>query len=121
MKLNQLLTRIDQQIQNTCTRQEKLAWLSELDGLVKAKILDTHVPPVEAQLPYTTQTPEDTELLIRPPFDGLYLWWLEARIHYVSGEFIRCNNALDLFQTGFRDYAAYYNRVYTPCGPSRFT
>ena len=120
MTLKEVLMRIDQQKQNTYTRQEKLAWLSELDGIVKKQILDTHAGAVDTKLPYTDETRDEQELLICAPYDGLYLWWLEARIDYLNGEFIRCNNALDMFQAGFRDYAAYYNRRYVPVGPSQF-
>ena len=73
MTIREVLTRLDLQTHNTCTRQEKLNWLSELDGLVKARILDTHADPSPVQLPYTDPTADTTELLVPPPYDGLYI------------------------------------------------
>ena len=120
MTIREVLTRLDLQTHNTCTRQEKLNWLSELDGLVKARILDTHADPSPVQLPYTDPTADTTELLVPPPYDGLYIRWLEAKIHYQNGEFIRFNNAMELFQNGWRDFAAGYHRQHKSPGGTQF-
>lgn len=120
MTVNEVIHRLDLQKPNTCTRQEKLNWLSELDGLVKDRILDRYegAPPV--QLPYEDPGAEETVLLVPPPYDRLYGYWLEAHIHYYNDEFTRFNNAMELFQAGFRDFAAHYNRNHKSRGSSKF-
>ena len=120
MTIGEAITRIDLQKQNTCTRQEKLDWLSELDGMLKTQILDTHKAPSLVQLPYGDPMADTTALLAPPPYDGMYLWWLEAKIDYQNGEFIRFNNAMELFRAMFRDYAAWYNRTHKSCGGTAF-
>lgn len=42
MKLMEAIRRIDELKHNTYTTGEKIAWLSELDGMVKKQIIDTH-------------------------------------------------------------------------------
>ena len=120
MTINEAITRLDLQKQNTCTRQEKLNWLSELDGLIRAQILDTHEGKTEVHLPYEDPVADTATLLVLPPYDGLYLWWLEAKVDYQNGEFIRFNNAMELFQAGLRDFAAQYHRDHKSRGGTKF-
>lgn len=120
MTVSEAIRRIDLQKQNTGTRQEKLNWLSELDGLVKAKILDTHGAAAAVQLPYEDPVAETLELLVPPPYDGMYLWWLEAKIDYQNGEFVRFNNAMELFCALYRDYADDYHRQHSAGSGSFF-
>ena len=120
MTIGEAITRIDLQKQNTCTRQEKLDWLSELDGLLRTQVLSPQDPRLPVQLPYEDPVADTAELLAPPPYDGMYLWWLEARIDYQNGEFIRFNNAMELFRAMFRDHAAWYNRTRMTDGGTEF-
>lgn len=120
MTISEAIARLDLQKQNTCTRQEKLCWLSELDGLIKAQILDAYENPPAVLLPYGDPLPEDGVLLAEPPYDSMYLWYLEAKIDYQNGEINRFNNAMALFQSCFREYAAQYHRDHKLPGCTRF-
>ena len=120
MTISEAITRLDLQKQNTCTRQEKLNWLSELDGLIKTQILDAYENPPAVLLPYGDSPEENTVLLAEPPYDSMYLWYLEAKIDYQNGEVIRFNNAMELFQALFREYAARYHREHRIPGGTYF-
>jgi len=113
MTLGEAIDRIDGQKHNICSRSDKIAWLSRLDGLVKAQILDTCEESVPFS-PYHDDTPPDTCLLVQPPFDELYLRWLEARIDYANGEIERYNNAMSMFQALFDSFANFYRRNHMP-------
>ncbi len=109
MKLTEAITRIDEMKYNTYPREEKIAWLSELDGMVNAHILnpgDTNV----SFAPYDSVADGQKELLAPAPFDNMYLYWLEAKIDYYNGEYTRYNNAINLFNTTFRAYGDACNR-----------
>ena len=114
MTVSQAIQQIDALKHNTCTQGEKLAWLSQLDGLVKALVLDTHTPATPAFLGYTPQTPGDTALLIPEEFSAVYRYWLEAQIDYVNGEYVRFNNASAMFAAAFRQFADHYHRTHAP-------
>ena len=117
MKLMEAIARIDELKHNTYTREDKIRWLSNLDGMVKHQILDTHAggeAPVFAG--YNEFTPADTVLLVPAPYDELYLWWLSAQIDFYNGEFARYNNSITLFNTGFSVYKELYHRNNTPLG-----
>lgn len=112
MKLAEAIAIIDTLKANPYDRSEKRMWLSTLDGMVKTRILDTHCGRQETCLPYTEDTPEDTQLLVPAPFDRIYLWYLSAQMDYYNGEITRYNNAISLFESAFEDYANYYHRTH---------
>ena len=122
MKLIEAITKIDKLKHNTYDKEEKLAWLSELDGIVKQKIIDTHEGGSQMIFTgYDIDTPDDTQLLVPAPYDGLYLHWLESKIDYYNGEYSRYNNAMMLFNTGYGSYAEDYHRTHKPlCGGTHF-
>lgn len=115
MKLFEAIARIDKLKHNNYSKEEKLRWLSTLDGLVKALILDTHAGcKATPFLPYNTATPDDTLLLVPAPYDELYLWWLAAQIDYYNGEMTAYNNSIALFNTGYSVFADAYHRQNPP-------
>jgi hypothetical protein len=117
MKLMEAIARIDELKHNTYTREDKLRWLSNLDGMVKHQVLDTHAGGEGVSFTgYNENTPSDTVLLVPAPYDELYLWWLSAQIDFYNGEFARYNNSIALFNTGYSVYKELYHRNNTPLG-----
>ena len=115
MTLMEAITRIDELKYNTYSREEKIRWLSKLDGMVKHQIMDTHEQSDAVPFTgYDGETPGDTVLLVPEPYDELYLWWLAAQIDYYNGEFDRYNNSVALFNTGFDVYGALHHRKHMP-------
>ena len=115
MKIIEAINRIDSLKHNTYTQRDKVAWLSELDSMVKKEIIDTHDGEV-AFTGYDDSTDLQTELLITAPYDKAYLLWLEAQIDYTNGEYDKYNNAMDMFNTAYDGYKNYYNRTHMPKG-----
>lgn len=117
MQIREALDRIDSLKHNTYTQGEKVEWLSRLDGLVKAQIIDTHEGGDEiAFRPYSERTDMESELLIPSPFDDVYIRWLEAQIDYYNGEMARYNNSVAMFNTAYETYQRHYNRNHKPNG-----
>ncbi len=96
MTINEAIEKLDAHKQNTCTRAQKIAWLSELDGLT-SKLLYGREHPGYGE--------EDALLQIPYPFDGAYLYYMESKIDYLNGEFTRFNNAYAMFRTAWQRYA----------------
>ena len=114
MTVMEAIHQIDTLKHNTCTQSEKLFWLSQLDGMAKALVLDTHQGATGDFFGYTEHTPVDTQLLIPDPFVGVYRYWLEAQIDYACGEFVRFNNANAMFGIHWRQFADHYHRTHAP-------
>ena len=115
MKIIDAIRDLDKLKHNTYDKGEKIKWLSNVDGMVKRLIIDTHEGGDAVQFTgYDEDTAEDTELLVPSPFDVLYLYWLEAQVDYHNGEFGKYNNAIVLFNTAYQTYADEYHRMHKP-------
>lgn len=120
MKISDAINRINALLHNTYSNNDKIAWLSRLDSMVKQQIIDTHEGADKVSFDgYTTETPIDTVLLVPAPYDEVYLRWIEAQIHYHNGEYDKYNNAIIMFNTAFGAYAAYYNQNHMPINRGR--
>ena len=102
---------------NSYTELEKVAWLSKLDGAIKKEIIDTHEDGENIVFDgYNESTPTDTELLVKAPYDDIYLYWLESRIDYYNGEYGRYNNTVTTYNAAYSAYERFYNRAHMPKG-----
>jgi hypothetical protein len=117
MTIMEAIHRIDAIKPNTYEQTEKVRWLSTLDGIVKREIIDTHEGgdsnPFEG---YTVDTNMTTTLLVPPPYDEIYLYYLEAKIDYWNGEVGKYNNSITMYNEAYRSFERYYNRTHMPKG-----
>ena len=117
MKLVEALNRIDTQNKNTYSQNDKVAWLSALDMMIKTQVIDTHEgAETKGFSGYDETTDLQTELLAPAPFDEMYLRWLDARIYYANGEYSRYNNAITAYQELYDGFSNFYNRTHMPKG-----
>ena len=117
MKIIEAINRIDSLKHNTYSQNEKIAWLSRLDSMVKRLIIDTHECVENITFAgYDDKSDMQTEMLVPAPFDEMYLRWLEAQIDYANGEYKKYNNSILMYQTAYDAYANYYNRNHMPKG-----
>ena len=115
MTIREAVTSLDALKFNTYTQDDKVQWLSRLDSMVKAQIIDTHEGAEAVSFSgYTADTLPDTILLVPAPYDEVYLRWLEAQIDYHNGEYDKYNNAIIMFNTAFEAYQKHYNSAHKP-------
>lgn len=115
MTINEAITFIDNIKPNTFSLAEKIRWLSNLDGIIKHEIVDTHEGADEVVYEgYTEDTPLETELIAPHPYDEVYTRYLEAQIDYYNGENKRFNNSIALYNAAFINYKNWYNRTHKP-------
>lgn len=115
MTIKQAIARFDTLYPNEITYEQKLAWLSELDGMVYEEILSLYkqAPPT-AFTGYILATPGNTQLLVPFPYEKIYIEYLSAMAELVRGNAERYNNAAALYANTFDSFAAECNRTYTP-------
>lgn len=117
MKLREAIDRIDGLKHNTFTQGEKVTWVNQLDGMVKAQIIDTHEGGDDVPFkPYTEKNDMGADLLIPAPFDSVYIRWMEAQIDYYNGELARYNNSMAMFNEEYATFQRHYNRTHMPKG-----
>lgn len=117
MTIIEAINRLDKIKPNGYDQSDKVAWLSELDGMVKQTVTDTHEGGEDISFTgYDATTPLDTVLLIPSPYDSAYLDWLSAKIDFADGEYARYNNSMTRFNDTFLAFSRFYNRKYMPKG-----
>lgn len=116
MKIREAIDRIDSLKHNTYTNGEKVEWLSRLDGIIKHQIIDTHDGGDDIVFEGYTDNDMETELMVKAPYDEMYIRWLETQIDYYNGEIARYNNSMMMYQAAFDAYQRYYNRTHMPKG-----
>lgn len=117
MTIKEAINYIDTVKPNNYSQNDKILWLSRLDGKVKEEIIDTHDSDLTVNFSgYDENTPIITELLVTYPYDELYPMWLEAQIDYANSEYTKYNNSMSMFNTAYSNYERYYNRTHMPKG-----
>ncbi len=114
MKIEEAIQRFDALVYNDFSREEKVRWLSQLDGTIKKRLIDTHRQPEPVVWkPYGVDTdPETTELLVPEPFDELYMVYLEMQVYRYMQEYGKYNNGAMLFNELFHRYACQYAQTH---------
>lgn len=110
----EVLTRVDARLHNVFTWEEKLYWLNALEQLAYGLLGRCGVERQPEEL-----TPE-TVLSIPEPYSRAYDYWLEAQIHYGCQEYLRYNNAMQLFQSLWQEYANFLRRNHPAEGRRSF-
>lgn len=115
MKIIEAIERIDDLKPNSYEQEDKIEWLSHLDGIIKVEIIDTHEGYENVHFTgYSKRTNTDTELLVGAPYDEIYILWLMAQIDFSNGENSKYNSSMSLFQSKMTEYRNWYNRTHTP-------
>ena len=117
MKIIEAIQAVDTWKPNTYSELEKIQWLSKLDSTIKTEIIDTHEGADDITFNgYDENTSLETELLVKAPYDDIYVSWLESRIDYANGEYAKYNNSTTVFNTAYTSFERYYNKSHMPKG-----
>lgn len=119
MTIIEAINRIDSLKPNNYTQEEKVRWLSNLDGIIKKEIIDTHEGAENLVFNgYDTDTPLETVLIVPNPYDDVYIKWLEAQIDFANAETKRYANSMIMYNTAYSAFERFYNRTNMPKGKS---
>lgn len=115
MTIQDAIDRTDALKYNTYTNEEKIAWLSKLDAMVKQNIIDTHEGHEDIAFSgYDDSINMETELIVPHPHDEMYILWLQAKIDLSNCEYEKYNASITLFNTEYEAFENYYNRNHMP-------
>ena len=105
MTIQEAIDRVDALKFNTISDTDKVQWLSQLEWSILHGILELHEGDSVSFTGYDDTTDRNTRLLAPPPYDEVYIRWLEAQIDYHNGEFDKYNASITLYNTAFEAYA----------------
>ena len=113
MTLGEAIEIIDKAQPNQIEYDEKVRWLSEMDGKVYHEILRTHRGFEWVKYaPFGPNTPQQHPLLVPHPYDAVYLDYLEMRIADENREQVQYNNALQKYTKKLQEYMDFVNRTF---------
>lgn len=100
---------------NSFNQTEKIRWLSNLDGIIKRSVIDTHEGGEGVVFnDYDENTSVDTVLLVPAPFEDIYIKWLEAQIDYHNNEYARYNISATAYNSVYHEFTKYYKERHVP-------
>lgn len=114
MTIMQAISQTDGLKFNQYTHKDKVRWLSTLDATVKNVVMAAFEGEGGEFTGYDPDRDMHRELLVKAPFDEIYIRWLEAMIDYHNGETNSYNASIIQYNSIFEAYKAWYARNHTP-------
>ena len=113
MKVMDIIDRVDMMEPNVYSPEQKISWLSSLDGKIFEEVIKTHETPIiECWTPYETG---NEELIIGMPYgEEIYYNYLLMKIEAENSETQRYNKRASLFANAYREWTNWYNRHHMP-------
>ncbi len=109
MTAGEIIDAVDRTKPNSFGRDEKLAWLDEVEGRVAIEVM--LMDPVNVlDLRLTeTRTP-----IVRPPHDRIYPAYLSAQIDFANGDYDRYQATAAMFNSLFGDFMRWFAQTWEP-------
>ena len=113
LKAIDIIERVDLLQPNDYSPEQKLRWLSSLDGKILREVIETHEGNGGTPLPRYCSGQET--LLVQAPYgEDLYLNYIQAMIAAENSETQRYNRRMTLFNAAYQAWTNYYNRTHRP-------
>ena len=113
MKAMDIIDRVDMLEPNDYSPEQKLHWLSTLDGKIFHEVIETHEDADTDVLPEYVNG--DEELIVAAPYgEDIYYYYLQAMIAAENSETQRYNKRMTMFNSAYTEWTNYYNRTHKP-------
>ena len=118
MTAAQIIQRFNDDRKNTFADDRKLAWLEDIERQIVDETILTHeLPEALKDVDWSTYFDTfgmDTEMLVPPPWDELYIHFLDRKIAWSQREKVTMNMATTEFNDALISYNGWYNRTHMP-------
>jgi len=105
MTVAKAIERADNLRPNPFEYEQKVRWLSELDGKIAKEVLkDT------AFKSYDHAKDSERELILDEAYCDIYLFYLTAMIDFFSRDYIEYNNSMLMFNEAYEKFSKAYKR-----------
>ena len=111
LTLQQCIDEVDEVKPNAFSNETKTRWLNEIEGKVQTEVMLLAGVDV---IQYSYPENKDWELLVEPPYDGLYPAYLAARVDFANGEYEKYQNTMQMFNAFFGEFIRWFALTYSP-------
>lgn len=95
MTISKIIEHFDKLRPNPFSTEDKIYWLSQLDGKVANEIFRSEFVPYKG---------ETEELLIKEPYTDIYIFYLSAMSDFFSRDYGEYNNSASMYSSLFEKY-----------------
>ncbi len=116
MTIKECTDRVDNVKPNQYSAEDKVRWLSFLDGIIIEEVLKTHEGYREEYDNFDGYSADKmgATLIVPAPYDILYEAYIKMKIDEENGETARYNNSAIMFNSYMMTYKKWYNRTHMP-------
>lgn len=115
MTIQEAIDRIDTLKPNKYPNRQKVAWLSDLDGMVYREIFQLHEDsPVDVFEGYNQDTEMDVELLVQAPYVDIYQHYMATQMDIANMESNKYAQDMQLFNNAWITFGDYWTRNHMP-------
>lgn len=116
MTIQAAIDMIDTLKPNMIPNHQKVAWLSDLDGMIWREIFMTNegIPEDKTFDGYDQDTQPDEVLLAPEPYADIYRHYMDAQIDTVTREMNEYAKDQMLFNSAWQTLCDYWNRTHMP-------
>ena len=120
MFLAELIAIIDEIKPNQYTKEQKVRWLSEIEGIVVDDVLTNYEGNDIEFTSYEYGRDMEKELLIPERFSDIYVNYINAKIDFQNMETEQYNNEVAMFEASMEQFKKYYIRTHMPKRRGKF-
>ena len=116
MTIKECIDLVDNVKPNQYSIEDKVSWLSYIDGIIINEVLKTHEGYNGEYDDFEGYSADKLSagLIVRNPYDKLYTAYLKMKIDEENGETARYNNSATMFNSYLMEYKKYYNKTHMP-------
>lgn len=111
MTIRTLLDYVQAVKPSSFTDEQMLVWINELEARVQLEVMQRWPGEV---IQYSLPEDENAQLILTPPHDGCYRYYLQAMIDYENGEYNRYANTSQMFNAAWDDFVTWFAEKYRP-------
>lgn len=108
------ITRADETKPNAFSEEVKFEWLRALEGRIAADVFLLAKSELDTVTDLKYPADLDSELIVEPPHDELYIRYLQARIDEQNGEYNRYADSRQLYNEAYGNFVRWFARTYEP-------
>ena len=105
MTIAKAIERADELRPNPFSEEQKIRWLSELDGKIAREVLEN-----KDFSGYDYAHDSEAELILEEAYCDIYLFYLAAMIDFFSRDYTEYNNSMLMFNEAFSGFLKAYKR-----------
>ena len=116
MTIKECIDLVDNVKPNQYGIEDKVEWLSYLEGTIINDVLKTHEGYDGSYDDFTGYSADKltVHLIVQNPYDRLYIAYLKMKIDEENGETARYNNSATLFNSYLLEFKKHYNKTHMP-------